>query len=255
MKKVLGKFLLQHQSSRSGQMLVVALMAMTLPISTSWAAAPSDASGYEISLGELHKVKKERPVKKEIKERKRKKSESAGHRPALGAIVPPGAVITTPADVSGEAGRVVSPEPAQPAVSAATITIHHDPYSFVIKGKRTIIQAVISSVDNIQSVYCRFRAAESASYAVIPMLQAQGTLFTYVATLPALDAASRTLRYSVVAVDASGVEARSQEFVITVKPSTVLPGWQLETSAEQIKIKREDKAKPLEGFADPGIIE
>ena len=240
-------------------MLVVALMVMTLPISTSWAAAPSspaaDASGYEISLGELHKVKKERPVKKEIKERKRKKGEGAVHRPALGAIVPPGAVITSPAALPGEAGRGVSPETELPAVSAATITIHHDPYSFVIKGKRTIIQAVISSVDNIQSVYCRFRAAENGSYAVVPMMQAQGTLFTYVATLPALDAASRTLRYSVVAVDASGAEVRSQEFVIAVKPSAVLPGWQLETSAEQIKIKREDKEKPLEGFTDPGIIE
>lgn len=259
MKKVHGRFFLQNQISRGGQMMAVVLLIITLSIPSVWAAAPSsptpETSGYEISLGELHKVKKERPVKKEVKERRRKKGGSAEQRPALGAVVPPGMVIKVPAAATAEPGKLVAPESQPQAASPGTIAIHHDPYSFVIKGKRTVIQAVISSVDNIQSVYCRFRAAENGSYAVVPMLQAQGTLFTYVATLPGLDASSRTLRYSIVAVDIAGVEARSQEFVVAVKPSSVLPGWQLETSAEKIKIRLENKEKPLEGFSDPGIIE
>jgi hypothetical protein len=125
----------------------------------------------------------------------------------------------------------------------------------VIAGKRTAIQAVISSTHNIQAVYCRFRAAENGAYAFVPMVQVPGTHFTYAATLPSLAVSSRSLRYGIIAVDSLGNESRSREFVIAVKSSSVLPGWQFENPKDMIKIRLENKDKPLEGFSDPGIVE
>jgi hypothetical protein len=87
------------------------------------------------------------------------------------------------------------------------------------------------------------------------MVPSPGTHFTFAATLPGLATTSGSLRYAIIAVDESGNENRSQEFVIAVKPTTVLPGWQLEHSADTLKIKRENLEKPLEGFSDPGILE
>jgi hypothetical protein len=153
---------------------------------------------------------------------------------------------------SGALNLIVTdkPEEQQPG----QITIHHDPYSYVITGKRTMIQGVISSADNIQAVYCRFHATENGAYALVPMLLTPGSQFTYAAVLPSLATASRSLRYSIVVIDSLGKETRSREFVIAVKPSGVLPGWQLKNSADMIKIRFENKEKPLEGFSDPGII-
>jgi hypothetical protein len=225
--------------------VTAALLIGLLLIPSAWAAVPSspvpDASGYEIPIGELNKVKKERPKKKETKERKKKKGEDAAQQPSAEVVIPLGKND----NVSGK-----------PEISTvAPVTIHHDPNSYVIAGKRTRIQAVISSTDSIQAVYCRFRATEDGDYALVPMLPVDGTHFTYAADVPGLAAASRSLRYSVLAVDSSGHEARSQEFVIAVKPSAVLPGWQLESSPGTLKIMLENKEKPLEGFSDPGIVE
>lgn len=246
----------------------VTVLITLLLISSAWAAAPSasapDASGYEISLGELKKVKKDRPVKKEIKVRRKKvKSESMVERPSNYAVEKSGAPDQLPvavpsvldgATTSENKAGSASGKTASSEISTGSVTIHHDPYSYVITGKRTVIQAVISSADSIQAVYCRFRAVENSSSANVPMAQVSGTQFTYGATLPSLAAASRSLRYSIIVVDSSGAETRSREFVIAVKPSAVLPGWQLENSPEMIKIKLENREKPLDGFSDPGII-
>ncbi len=261
-----------------GRMLpvTVALFMMAGLIPSAWATGQSspalDASGYEIPLGELNKVKKTRQVKKGTRAHKKRKRVPATP-PTVDVVVPPAKVIQAPAATTAVPNESVQPvfhqsaapektimgvasPPPSPRVSAASVSIHHDPYSYVITGKRTTIQAVISSAENnIQAVYCRFRAAENGAYARVPMVQVPGTHFTYAATLPGLAAASRSLRYSISAVDAIGNETSSPEYVIAVKPSAVLPGWQLENSPGPIKIRLDDPAKPLEGFSDPGITE
>jgi len=254
------------------------LICMAL-IASVWSAMPvsaSDVSNYEISIGELNKVKKERPVKKERKERRKKKDESTAQQPSAGAAV--SAVAAEKADLApvsapvetnkavtaesaqqpaaGQAGSVSPNKAAALQTSTSPVTIHHDPYSYIRTGKRTVIQAVISSAHaGIRTVWCRFRSSENGSYALVPMVPSPGTHFTFSAVLPGLASASGSLRYAIVAVDESGNEGRSQEFVIAAKPTSVLPGWQLEPSADTIKIVRENKEKPLEGFSDPGIVE
>jgi hypothetical protein len=170
-------------------------------------------------------------VKKVLKERTKKKSESVA-QPASAAVV-------------------AAPETPVPD----SFAIHHEPYSYLIPGKRTNILAVLSSSETIQAAYCRFRVAENGPYARVPMQQVSGTHFTYVATLPALAASSRSLRYVISTVDASGKETLSQEFVIGVKASAVLPGWQFENTPEMIKIRLENKEIPLEGFSDRVLAE
>jgi hypothetical protein len=254
-----------------------ALLIFILLTPSAWAEVPSslssDASDYEIPLGELNKVKKESPVKKKTKEHKKNKVESPTP-PSADMAVPGEKVDQTPATalVVPVPGRVVPPEfqhqtisdktvkgalikTVTPNTSTSPITIHHDPYSYVITGKRTTIQAVISSADIIRTVYCRFRTTETGAHAFVPMMQVPGTHFTYSAILPGLAAASRSLRYNIIAIDSLGHETRSQEFVIAVKSSNVLPGWQSETSPDVIKIRLENSEKPLEGFSDQGIVE
>lgn len=251
---------------------ITVLCVIMLQIPSAWAAAPASpapgSSGYEIPLVELNKVKKERPQKKETKERKKKKSESTAKRSSANVAATPEKVDQPVTTLPGAASTVVSSESQQqtkssadvssnPGVSqtAATVTVHHDPYSYVITGKRTVIQAVIGSVNNIQSVQCRFRTTENGAYALVPMVLAPGTLFTYTTTLPSLAKESQALRYSIIALDSVGHEARSQEFVVAVKSSAVLPGWQSESSTEPIKIRLENREKPLEGFSDPVVVE
>jgi hypothetical protein len=253
---------------------IAVLLAFTMLIPTAWAAAsPSapDASGYEIPLGELNKVKKERPQKKEKKSRKKKKVENAAQQPLTDVAVPienTGRAPTAPV-LPDNAGRTDSPpqtvleqtdkgasgKPEIPQPPAVAISIHHDPYSYVVAGKRTIVQAVISSADSLRSVSCRFRALEDGAFALVPMVLAPGTNFTYTATLPSLASASRTLRYSISAEDMSGNENRSPEFVIPVKSPSVMPGWQLASSPDKIMIRLEQRGKPLEGFSDTGLVE
>lgn len=255
------------QASSAGVAVVLVFTMLTPAVRAATTPSAAGASGYEIPLGELNKVKKERPQKRKSREHKKNKGESAA-QPATDAAAPAEKADLAPA----AADKVIAPDTRQPAVSEKTvpaasvkaephqaplpsIVIHHDPYSYVIAGKRTTIQAVVSSAESIQAVYARFRSAENGSYARVPMRLVSGTQFTYTAILPALAASGTSLRYTVVAVDSSGLENSSKEFVIAVKPSTVLPGWQLEKSADTIKIRLENREKPLEGFADPGIVE
>jgi hypothetical protein len=249
---------------------IITLLSLTAPVRAE-NAAPG-ASGYEISLGELNKVKKERPVKKRPKERQKKKNEQPAERPSYEVIVVPGGAgqenaaapvkVVAESDsknlkqhVSGSPAVALPVKDAAPSRTAqAAVTVHHDPYSYVIAGKRTTIHTVISSADSIRSVYCRFRSAENGTYAVVTMLPVPGTHFTYSAILPSLASAGRSLLYSIVAVDAAGNEGRSQEFTIAVKPSFVTPGWQLDISSDPIKIRFEGQEKSLEWFSDPGIV-
>lgn len=248
-----------------------ALFLILLLTPSTWSTAAStntlDPTGYEIPLGELKKVKKAQPSKKGYKER-RKKSAAGAAQPAAETAIPPDRIDQAPAATPATAGKPLpetrpqtSPETSARIVTSLPeaaqtdpITIHHDPYSYVITGKRTIIQAVISSLDSIQSVYCRFSAAENAPAALVAMQQVPGTHFTYTAVLPSLAPASSSLHYSIIASDSLGKQARSQEFVIAVKPSGVRPGWQIDSSQDTIKIRLENREKPLEGFSDSGIV-
>lgn len=153
--------------------------------------------------------------------------------------------------------------PLQPPETAAVIPslpdefqIIHEPYSFVVGGKRTIINAVVTSSQSaIQTVRCRFRATEGGGFAQLQMTKAAGSLYTYTATLPPLSKNTGTLRYSVTAVDSLHREIRSQEYVVPVKMTLVVPGWQLDVPKEKIVVQLENPAKPLEGFNDVTVEE
>lgn len=219
------------------------------------AASSPATSGYEIPLGELQKVKKERPAKKE---RRKKKSDTPEERKTYEAVAAPEQDAQAPAATAPVATQQNSGSAAksgETGKSTASIAVHHDPYSYVVTGKRTVVQAIISSANTIQSAYCRFRAGKDGAYARVPMATAPGTYFTYTATLPALEAASSSLNYIIVAVDAAGNEIQSQEYVVAVKATTVVPGWQIDQSTDTLKVTFENKEKPIAGFADKGISE
>jgi hypothetical protein len=238
----------------SGAVVLFAGLALVLFSAGCAVAQVSSATSYEIPLDELQKVRKERPPKREVKERKKKKSGVPAEQKSYGVVVQPenAAAADVTATPKHELG-VKTDTDTKPI--ASPLSIHHEPYSYVIAGKRTVIQAVISSASIIQSAYCRFRSGENGTYAQVPMQTAPGTYFTFSATLPGLAASSKALRYAIVAVDSAGNEIKSLEYSIDVKNSAVIPGWQLEESKEPLKIKLENKEKPLEGFSDSAITE
>ncbi len=232
------------------RMVAVQLFVLVLIISVGPVAASqvNAASNYEIPLVELQKVKKERPAKRDSRERKRKKSDVAPEQKTYGVTVQP----ETPAAPKneGESKPVTAATPVE-----SPLSIHHEPYSYLLTGKRTIIQSIISGTNSIASVYCRFRSAETAGFARVQMSTVPGTFFTYSATLPGLAPASKELRYSIIAIDTAGNEIKSPEYVTAVKASSVVPGWQLESAQEPLKVLLEDKEKPLEGFSDPNLTQ
>jgi hypothetical protein len=231
--------------------LVLGLIVVPFVGNASPDAQNTAGAGYEIPLGELKKVKKDRPAKKESRERKKKKSEASSEQKTYGVVVEPEGGAT-----SGAASASKNVEEAKPGQdNRAPLAIHHEPYSYVVTGKRSVIQAIISGTNSIQSAYCRFRSDENGSYGQVPMVSVPGTYFTYTATLPGLAPSSKVLRYSIVAVDSAGNEIKSTEFLTTVKVSTVLPGWQVESSPEVLKIKLENKERPLEGFLEPNVAQ
>lgn len=233
---------------------VAVLLAGLIMASASMESAVAAVSNYEIPLGELQKVKKERPPKRETRERRKKKSDVPAETNSYGVVVQPESTAVTGAAAT-PANEVTVKTDSTEKAAANPLTIHHEPYSYVISGKRTVIQAVISSTASIQSAYCRFRSAENGAYAQVPMQSAPGTFFTFTATLPGLGASSKALRYSIVAVDSAGNEMKSQEYSIDVKASSVLPGWQLEDAREPLTIKLENKEMPLEGFSDSNMLQ
>jgi hypothetical protein len=266
----------EGQFSTTISLVITLLVAAALPVTSVWATTvsspASDGSGYDIPLGELKKVKKERPLKKETKEHRKRKGESTTQRPSVDVTAPPEKTGQTSVKTQGVANEMVTHEshpqthtekthheipnhPEKYKDPIDSITIHHDPYSYVITGKRTTIQAVIGSANTIQAVYCQFSSTENETRARVPMQQVSGTHFTYTTTLPSLAPSSLALRYNIIVVDSLGNETRSQEFIIAVKSSNILPGWQSESSSDKIKIKLENKEKNIEGFSDSVIAE
>ncbi len=125
------------------------------------------------------------------------------------------------------------------------------PYSFVVAGKRTVIQAVINSEADIQAVNCAIHGGAGGAKALIKMEKVGGTQFTYTTNLPGLAPENPFLLYTIIVVDSTGRETRSQEFVTPVTSSPVVPGWQLEDAPIAASIKQEGEKKALEAPAKP----
>ncbi|KAB0665010.1 hypothetical protein F6V25_10285 [Oryzomonas japonica] len=222
--------------------LVVASMLVQPVLDLSAASSAAGGNVYEIPLSELKKVEKKKPKKAETRKRAEKKR-----------------THTAPRKVSEPAGTPAPPIPALPvAQNEATapetvdsVNISHEPYSYVVPGKRTTVKSVVS-LDGVQSVRCRFRAGEKGGDASVPMAKVPGSQFTYSATLPALEPGATALRYRVVVVDAAGNEIHSKEFVTPVRATPVVPGWQQDSSKEPVSAVLGNPRQPLEGFS--GVV-
>lgn len=221
--------------------LVVASMLVQPVLELSAASSAAGGNVYEIPLNELKKVEKKKPKKAETrKHAEKKRSHTASRR------------------VSEPAGTPASPIPAlpvarneAPAPETADSNISHEPYSYVVPGKRTTVKAVVS-LDGVQSVLCRFRAGEKGGDASVPMAKVPGSQFTYSASLPALEPGATALRYRIVVVDATGNETHSKEFVTPVRATPVVPGWQQDSSKEPVSAVLGNPRQPLEGFS--GVV-
>lgn len=113
-----------------------------------------------------------------------------------------------------------------PAEEVDAGKISHIPYSFAVTERQTIIQAVVSSMNEIKEVYCVVMSGEEGKPAIVLMTKVADTRYTYEGRLPAQPAGSKTLRYTVVARDTQGKELRSKEFITPLTSSTIVPGWQ-----------------------------
>lgn len=109
---------------------------------------------------------------------------------------------------------------------AAFARISHTPFSFVVAGKQTIIQAVISGINDIKDAYCVVRTAAKRKPIIVPMTKITGTLYTYQAELPATNPASKFIYYSIITLDSLGKKTNSDEFMMPVTSSPVVPKWQ-----------------------------
>ena len=227
---------------------VMSFLGVTSPVSAS------GFTDYDIALQELNKVKKVQP-KKEIK--KRRKQRTVKKTASTGKSAKP-VVIEIPSPLKSESGAAVlsngTPvvESMQPAVDK--VDISHEPFSYVVTGKRILLQAVVDSTENMEGIFCRFRSTTSEAWARVPMTQVEDTHFTYKAILPALASGARAILYTFVVVDLQGKEVIGREYTMPVKSSLIVPGWQQPPSAENLGVILENSATPLDGFKDPGFL-
>lgn len=229
--------------------IVIPLLATALLVPSGFcvpAAYSAGGNDYEIPLADLKKVEKKKAKKVAGRKRTEKKKAHAASQEA-------------PQEAPGATAAPDQPAPLPPETEKSVVEvmdspdstyISHEPYSYVIPGKRTVIKAIFSR-DAVQSVRCRFRSLERGGYASIAMTKLPGSQFTYVATLPALESGvAALLRYRFLVVDASGAKTYSQEFVTPVKSTSVMPGWQQDPSGTPVRVTLEDPRQPLEGFLD-----
>ena len=225
-----------------GKVITAFLTAVLCAVPVCSVAAPPAAPGgmeYDIPISELNKTQKESPRKRVVSESKKKKKGDARSRatvPAAGA-----AAVTEPRVPAATAQQ--APVASEPLPEG--IRIRHLPYSFVVSGRRTVIQAVINGeADVVQAVNCKIRVVEGGAQAIVKMAKVSGTQFTYETTLPGLAPGIASLRYTIVAVDSSGKEISSQEFSTPVTSSSVLPGWQIENTGGAIQLELKNPKKP-----------
>lgn len=245
---------------------VIILLSLTLAFQTPAASAAE----FDIPLSELNKVKKKYPAKSEsTKKRKQSKKQQqpqeTGQKTTVSATEPASAQAITdnqekPADIADSNTSTPANRPApqkdnnqdKPEASLAT-RISHTPYSFLVPGKRTTIQAVISSNSPVSNVYCYFKSTGSSSGAAVSMNKVAGTRFTYTTTIPALNTESAGLSYKIYAVDSNGVTSQSKEYTIQASSTAVSPGWQTDNFTDSLQIQKDNPNAPLEGFSDPAL--
>jgi len=223
-------------------LMAIVLLVTAVPVQSVFAAEEND---YEIPLSELKKVEKKKPKKTETRKRKEKKKAETTKQETPREVSEMAAAPGQSASLATETaqrGADVMETPDRAHIS-------HEPYSYVVPGKLTVIKSIISR-EAVQSVRCRFRSSDKGGYASVLMAKAPGSLFTYVATLPPLEPGAATLRYRFIVVDASAIQTYSPEFVISVKPASVMPGWQQDPAKEPVRAALENPLQPLEGFSN-----
>ena len=221
---------------------IVAALLLFMPI-CALSAAPAISGGmdFEIPLSELSKGNKESPPKRVASTHKKKKKSGAGKKKtsvaasqrALTDTIEP-IQHTVQAKFLDSNPDAVAPGKAIPKNIPITsgpipenIQIDHNPYSFVVSGKSTVIQAVIYRREaDLRAVNCKTRVIETGAHSLVKMGKVAGTKFTYAATLPGVAPNVSSLRYTIVAIDPVGRESVSPEFVTPVTSSPVVPGWQ-----------------------------
>lgn len=244
------------------RMLQVACMLAVSCAMVCGTVSPVSAAGftdYDIALQELNKVKKLNPAKKEKSSRKSKKIKktprsTTGPSAEVPDVFPspvPEQVKTNPS-LPIPAEGVAGVEKAQLPVDTSGIA--HDPFSYGVTGKRTVLKAVVNNTENMAAIFCRIRSVKGDAWARVPMTKVENTHFTYQAVLPALAPDASVLRYSFVVVDLQGKEINSREFTMPLKPSLVVPGWQQDPSSAPLGIIFEGGSKTLDGYNDPGIL-
>lgn len=222
--------------------LVAAAMLVQSVPDLSAASAAAGGNVYEIPLSELKKVEKKKTKKAEARKHTEKKRAHAVPRRVSEPAGTPAPPITAPPMAQNKA-----PAPE----TADSVNISHEPYSFVVPGKRTVVKAVVS-LDAVQSVRCRFGSGGKGGDALVPMIKVPGSQFTYGATLPPLEPGATGLRYRFIVVGAAGNEIHSKEFVTPVKATPIVPGWQQDPAKEPVRAVLENPLQPLEGFS--GVV-
>ena len=245
--------------------ITVVTMAVLYNMQVSVALAAQTAAGgtdFEIPISELNKVKKKSPAKHETKKTKKKKKKTDSklqesslktaypNEPAGLAKIPPVELVK---DTKSEPVPQKSPDGDKPLPNPEETRIYHSPYSFVVAGKHTVINAVINSKADIKEINCSLRMAGGEAQTPVKMVKVEGTRFTYRATLPAMAPESTSLGYTIVVIDSSGKETRSQEFVTPVASSPVVPAWQLESAGEAVSVEQNDANKPLKELSGQGL--
>ncbi|MFZ4857381.1 MAG: hypothetical protein ACOYL3_13385 [Desulfuromonadaceae bacterium] len=220
-------------TSRAG--IVWFVMALLLSTPMCAVAAKSGAPGgldFEIPINELSREQKVPPAKRVASKPQKKKQRVARSRRSAVAA----AASTQRTDQAKSVA--IAPDSAAPGAATSQKTllsyetlqpfrIFNAPYSFVVTGKNTVIKAVIyRESDDLQTVSCKIRAAETGALSLVKMAKVDGSRFTYAATLPEVAPDALSLRYTIVAIDVSGTESISPEFASPVTFSPLVPGWQ-----------------------------
>lgn len=225
---------------RSGYCAVALAVLLVMPFNMVFAAP-----GYDIPISELNKVKKKAPAKRVTKKSAIKKTNDADSREASPETNVPtesaGQTTTPPVEPNRTEQKKTIENKLQMAVESVpeseTTRILHSPYSFVVAGRRTVIRAVIDSQSEIQEVNCSLRTADSGERTLVKMVLADGTQFTYIATLPGLSPKVSELDYTIYVIDTQGKVTRSQEFSTPLKRSAIVPSWQSEDAADPVSKK------------------
>jgi len=230
----------------------------------------ASAAEFDIPISELNKVKKKYPAKSESAKRRKQskkkqslsqddkngtavKSEQPADQPNIQLHEKSAFTPTANPPLSSVTKSSVPADSSLIAPVTESIRISHTPYSFIVPGKRTTIQAVISSDTAISNVYCYFHSTGNTLGAAVSMSKVTGTRFTYSAVIPALNSKSSGLSYKIFAVDSNGITSQSKEYTIPSSPTTFFPGWQSDNLKDMLNIQQDKPNTPLDGFSDPAL--